>query len=72
MLCEICINWAREFASLDEHHPQCPNHPNNSSPCQHCQGKGGEMDQTWLGRGWLECAECDGTGRIPPTPEELR
>lgn len=26
-LCETCQYWAREFASLDEHHPACPFHP---------------------------------------------
>lgn len=26
-LCETCSYWAREFATLDEHHPACPHHP---------------------------------------------
>lgn len=30
-LCETCTYWAREFASLDEHHPACPHHPSNAA-----------------------------------------
>lgn len=27
-LCPICVHWAREAAGqLDEHHPNCPQHP---------------------------------------------
>jgi hypothetical protein len=32
--------------------------------CAHCNGKGGYMDDTWLGRGFMDCEHCDGKGHV--------
>lgn len=35
-----------------------------SEPCPWCKGKGGEVDETCLERGFMDCPECSGTGRV--------